>query len=170
MSRWVVPVPIENWAAFLTIMNKERFDRNFKLQDVIMPCIYFLFNKGAVVYVGKTEYGLKRILCHTSDKDFDEIKVKLFPSSLLDEKETHYIAKYNPKYNQSLPNAYSSKRIKQLLLLNHRVRVRRHQVEKWIDGNVSANYFFKGEKYIGKDDFNDCINYFISKNQDGNDI
>lgn len=169
MSRCRTAILPEN-RGILFIMDKEKFDRKFKLQDVVMPCIYFLFDKGTVVYVGKTEYGLKRVLCHISDKEFDEIKIKLFPSSLLDEKETYYIAKYNPKYNQSIPNAYSAKRIKQLLLLNHGVRVRKKQVEAWIDDNVLESLFFRGERHIDKNDFDNCISYFTNTNQYGKDI
>lgn len=169
MSRCRTAILPEN-RGVLFIMDEEKFDRKFKLQDVVMPCIYFLFDKGTVVYVGKTEYGLKRVLSHISDKEFDEIKIKLFPSSLLDEKETYYIAKYNPKYNQSIPNAYSAKRIKQLLLLNHGVKVRKRQVEAWITANVSDYYFFKGERHIGKRNFDDCINYFLNTNKNGDDI
>lgn len=169
MSRCRTAILPEN-RGILFIMDKEKFDRKFKLQDVVMPCIYFLLDNGEVVYVGKTEYGLKRVLCHISDKVFDEIKVKLFPPSLLDEKETYYIAKYHPKYNHSIPNVYSAKRIKQLLLSNYGVRVRKKQVEAWIDDNVLESLFFRGERHIDKNNFDNCISYFTNTNQDGKDI
>ena len=65
-------------------MIDEIFDYEYKVSDVLMPCIYFLFDNGKVVYVGKTEYGLKRILCHISDKKFDNVKIKVFNKELLD--------------------------------------------------------------------------------------
>lgn len=138
----------------------EIFDYEYKVSDVLMPCIYFLFDNGNVVYVGKTEHGLKRVLCHISDKKFDNIKIKVFNKELLDEKETYYIAKYNPKYNKVIPHAYSPKNIKHLLLTKYGVRTRKRDIELWICDNVEECYFFKGERCINESDFQKCLTYF----------
>lgn len=141
-------------------MIDEIFDYEYKVSDVLMPCIYFLFDNGNVVYVGKTEYGLKRILCHISDKKFDNVKIKVFNKELLDEKETYYIAKYNPKYNKVIPHAYSSKNIKHVLLTKYGVRTRKRDIELWICDNVEECYFFKGERCINESAFQKCLTYF----------
>lgn len=79
---------------------------------------------------------------------------------LLDEKETYYIAKYNPKYNKVIPHAYSPKNIKYLLLTKYGVRTRKRDIELWICDNVEECYFFKGERCINESDFQKCLTYF----------
>lgn len=141
-------------------MIEEKFDYEYNVSDVLMPCIYFLFDKGKVVYVGKTEYGLKRILCHVSDKIFDSVKIKVFSKEILDEKETYYIAKYSPKYNKVIPHAYSPKNIKYLLLTKYGIRTKKRDIEFWICDNVDEYYHFKGEKCISENDFYNCVKFF----------
>lgn len=143
-------------------MNDETFNYEYNVSDVLMPCIYFLLDGEKVVYVGKTEYGLKRILCHITDKTFDRIKIKVFDKDMLDVKETYYIAKYNPKYNKVIPNAYSPKTIKSLLLSKHGIRTKKRDIELWICDNVTDCYFFKGERCINQSDFQKCLTHFIS--------
>jgi hypothetical protein len=130
---------------------EEKFDYEYKLQDVYFPCIYFLLKNEKVVYVGQTEYGLKRILCHPSDKDFDTIRTIKCKSEKLDEMEMKYIAKYQPLYNKQLPNACSSMRLKQILTHNG-LRVRKDIIKRWIMNNVKEYYVFCGEIYVAEKD------------------
>ena len=142
-------------------MKKEEFDFSYRLKDVYLPCVYFLLSKGQVVYVGKTEKGLLRILSHCTNKVFDEIKIKKVTLSKLEEYETKYIAKYNPKYNSLLTNAYSSAKIKRILKTEHNVVVLKREIDRYIVSSVRDYYTFNGCKYISKKDLKKCISNFI---------
>ena len=142
-------------------MEKKEFDFSYRLKDVYLSCVYFLLNRGKVVYVGKTEKGLLRILSHCTNKVFDEIRIKKVALSKLDEAETKYIAEYNPKYNSLLTNAYSSTRIKQILKTEYNVVVLKREIDRYIASSVRDYYMFNGNKYISKKDLNKCISNFI---------
>lgn len=142
-------------------MEEKDFDLSYKLKDVYLPCVYFLLSKGRVVYVGKTEKGLLRILSHCANKYFDEIKIKRVALGKLDDIETKYIAKYNPKYNSLLTNAYSSKKIKQILKTEYGVVSLKRDIDKYITSSIKSYYTFNGTKYISKKDLNKCISNFV---------
>ena len=61
--------------------------------------VYFLLQKGEVVYVGKTTAGMARPYAHY-DKEYDTIKVLVCEPKSLDKIEDYYICKYKPKYNK----------------------------------------------------------------------
>ena len=65
--------------------------------------IYFLKDKGDVVYVGKSERGIGRVFEHSSKTwdSYDYIRVP--PHIKLDIIETYYICKYKPKLNKKIP-------------------------------------------------------------------
>ena len=71
--------------------------------------IYFLISdntvKNEVVYVGQTKNGLLRPLSH-KDKEYNRIFVIRCKQSDLNEMETFYIRKYNPKYNRNEGRGY----------------------------------------------------------------
>lgn len=126
---------------------EENFDYEYRLKDVFFPCIYFLLKNEKVVYIGQTEYGLKRILCHVTDKHFDTIKILKCDKEHLNEIETELIAKYQPNYNKSLTNAISVTRIKQLLI-KIGYRVRKNVIKRWVLEHAKKHYVFCEEIYI----------------------
>lgn len=78
---------------------------DFSFPDLPNCMVYFLLKDEEVVYVGKTTKGIVRPLSH-NDKDFDSIKVLFVGEPDLDSVESHFIAKYRPKYNSKLPGYF----------------------------------------------------------------
>lgn len=62
--------------------------------------IYFLFNKGKLVYIGQTTKGHSRIFQH-NDKKFDSYSFQPYLESVLNEVEEKLILKYKPLYNKT---------------------------------------------------------------------
>lgn len=75
------------------------------LNHMPQTMIYFLLDKAEVVYVGQTTNGVGRPFQHAKDKKFDSVKIIPCPKEKLDEMESVYITKYNPKYNRILNRA-----------------------------------------------------------------
>lgn len=78
--------------------------RRIPLDLIRIPHIYFLLNKGEVVYVGKSVRVAKRVTSHDvkGEKQYDEVFAKPCPnmdSKTLCDLESYYIAKYKPIYN-----------------------------------------------------------------------
>lgn len=65
--------------------------------------VYFLIDGSEIVYVGQTTMGISRVLAHCGVKIFDSYSTIDCPASELDEMESNYIHKFNPKYNITLP-------------------------------------------------------------------
>jgi hypothetical protein len=64
--------------------------------------IYFLYNCGELVYIGKSENIFSRVGTHLNDKKFDSYIIKELPDISEDElsiTENELIRKYNPQYN-----------------------------------------------------------------------
>ena len=85
------------------------YDKEYLEQELEYPkedFVYFLLNKGEIVYVGQTTRGLNRIKQHfyENKKEFDSFKIEKCHRSRLYELENYYILKYNPKYNFKLNN------------------------------------------------------------------
>lgn len=78
--------------------------------------IYFLIDKGEVVYVGQTTNGLSRPFAHY-DKEYDTVKAIPCHREMLDQEEDHYICKYSPKYNKcrNYNVVYSLPRVKRMV-------------------------------------------------------
>ena len=63
--------------------------------------IYFLINKGEVVYVGKALKGISfPFSCGV--KDFDTVKAIACPGDMLNSEQDRFITKYKPKYNDEI--------------------------------------------------------------------
>lgn len=84
------------------IFNNE--DKNILMNH---PAIYYLFEKGEVVYIGESENNaLQRILAHNNDKIFDNFTITEFHGTTQERKELesflikHYTPKYNKLYNK----------------------------------------------------------------------
>ena len=80
--------------------------KTYEIPNDVQSGIYLLINDNEVVYVGKTENGLRRIMQH-NDKIFNKYSFIEVPPEELDYYEDFYIIKYQPKYN----NFYSYYRI-----------------------------------------------------------
>ncbi len=85
--------------------------------------IYFLIKGAEIVYVGQSVDILNRIAQHSKDvlKDFDSFSILECPTELLLTLEAHFIYKFRPRLNTSLPtnNLYKSfQQIKKLHDIN----------------------------------------------------
>lgn len=92
-------------------------ESNTLLMNKIPDCfIYFLINKGEVVYVGQTTQGIIRPFSH-KDKQFDSVRIMLCKKEELDILEDKFIKKYTPKYNKcyNLSMNYSLQRVKGII-------------------------------------------------------
>lgn len=63
--------------------------------------IYFLINKGEVVYVGKALKGISFPFPY-GVKDFDTVKAIACPGDMLNSEQDRFITKYKPKYNDEI--------------------------------------------------------------------
>lgn len=103
-GRWCssAPVPIADIPGLVTLISQE--ESNFTSYHVV----YFLVNRGEVVYVGQS----KRILGRLSDYDDKEFSSVFFirvPSEKAIEIERQWIIKLAPKYNKDSYAGYSRK-------------------------------------------------------------
>ena len=64
--------------------------------------VYFLLDGGCVVYVGQSINLDVRIQAHSS-KRFDNIAFISIPHKCANDVEAHYIIKFQPKYNKTIP-------------------------------------------------------------------
>jgi len=75
-------------------------DREFFLKDFY--CIYYLYDKNTIVYIGKTKRPADRLMQHAkSEKVFDSISIQYCHKDELEKTETRLIRKYKPKYNKA---------------------------------------------------------------------
>ena len=92
------------------IFNISDIIRNKKpLEENCCNMVYFLLKGDVVVYVGKTIFGLSRILKHikAKEKDFDSFSAFLVDRDKLLEVELANINYYQPKYNKYAGGEYS---------------------------------------------------------------
>jgi len=87
-------------------MNKVYLLKDIKYKSIPIiinkeTSIYFLLEKGQVVYVGQTRNSVSdRILSHSKEKDFDAFSSFAVNDKELDEIESENIIFHRPKYNQ----------------------------------------------------------------------
>lgn len=94
-------------SSIISIKNIPKISKSF---------VYFLIEKGNIVYVGQTTQGLSRPFHHT-DKSFDEVRMVEVPSDMLDTFEKFYILKYSPRYNKDLNQRIGLKEAKGIIRL-----------------------------------------------------
>lgn len=72
--------------------------------------VYFLIKENSIVYVGQSMSLANRISQH-KDKDFDNVSFICVPEHAASDVEAHYIVKFNPEFNRSIPgnNLFISK-------------------------------------------------------------
>ena len=68
--------------------------------ELAVSAVYFLCDKGEVVYVGQSKHLLSRLYCHVKDKHFDSVFYMHVPRHQLREIETAFIAALKPAYNK----------------------------------------------------------------------
>lgn len=68
------------------------------------PGIYFLLEKQEIVYIGQSMRPYTRVTSHAQEEKikFDSYHITPCEEDKLDEKESHYIFKYAPKYNKRM--------------------------------------------------------------------
>lgn len=61
--------------------------------------VYFLFNLGCLIYIGRTANIVQRLLAHKKEKIFDRCVAKKYHVSELPQRERQAIRKYKPIQN-----------------------------------------------------------------------
>jgi len=137
------------------------------LPNVQSPIIYFLLDGGEVVYVGQSRVGLVRPYIH-KDKIFTHVAFIDCNESDLDDKETEFIKKYNPKYNKRAGNSdYSFNRTKAVIKSQtniHNFNI--HDLRRLIDKFGIKTYTFENSEYMESCDF-EKIFLFVKETSDG---
>lgn len=115
--------------------------------------VYLLIDNDEVVYVGKTEKGIRRIYQHI-DKSFNKMQFIEVKKDELDFFEDLYIMKYQPKYNKiyscirlTLSSAYSK------MGYEYKKKKSFNEFKKILNENNIEIKEFKGKKTILKKDF-----------------
>ncbi len=69
--------------------------------SIAESCVYFLFQGGEVIYIGKTRNILLRVSEHSSrfDKAFDSVAILPVDKDRLSSVELFYIRSFSPRYN-----------------------------------------------------------------------
>lgn len=75
--------------------------KSTSLDDYLHCGVYFLIQKGSIVYVGQSIKVAARVSIHCSNFEFDSISVIKTDKSDLLPVESHYIKKFKPLYNRS---------------------------------------------------------------------
>lgn len=65
--------------------------------------IYFLLDKGEIIYVGQTKQLLARLAAHMTDKTFDSYAAFPVPASEANDAEAAMIVRFNPPLNKGVP-------------------------------------------------------------------
>lgn len=80
---------------------EKKLEENLKLYQIDIVCgIYFLLDKGEIVYIGKSTDIHNRVHDHKLDKIFDSYNMVEVDLIDLHKTERHFINKYLPKYNK----------------------------------------------------------------------
>ena len=85
------------------VSKKEILKNRIEVSSAKKSLVYFLINGSEIVYVGKTTMGISRVLSHCGTKEFDSYFTIDCDHEKLDETESNYIYKFEPRYNISLP-------------------------------------------------------------------
>ena len=85
------------------VSKKEILKNKIAVSSAKKSLIYFLIDNSEIVYVGKTTMGISRVLSHCGVKEFDSYSTIECTTDKLDEMESYYIYKFEPKHNISLP-------------------------------------------------------------------
>jgi len=149
------------------IMNFAENENSRILPNVQSPIIYFLIDGDEVVYVGQSKIGLARPYSH-KDKTFTKIAIINCKESELDDKETEFIKKYNPKYNKKVGNSdYSYARIRTIIKNQTNIRdFNVYDVRKLIAKLRLKTHIFNGSAYISAEDF-DKLFAFVKETSNG---
>lgn len=79
-------------------------------------CVYFLFMRARVVYVGQSESLLARVVSHKADKEFDGVGYLPVPAKYRLLAERAFIKLLNPKYNILKPRCLKLSEEEQIIL------------------------------------------------------
>ncbi len=66
--------------------------------------IYFLFSRERLAYIGQSRNIIYRVMFHEQSKKFDAFAILECPTELLTHLEAHFIVKFSPPLNNSVPS------------------------------------------------------------------
>ena len=134
-----------------------KFEReNIKVQSDIRG-IYFLINKGKIVYISYSETDInKGILKHTEDKVFDEWNYIEYPDIKmpLNNVLADLIIKMSPIYNSGLPS--NTLWVSQTYLKKH-FGINKIPFKKIVKKYNIENYTFNGRIYVSYPQFKESM-------------
>lgn len=134
----------------------EMFNKNRKsVSDMKSYHVYALWDKGEIVYIGKSENVYSRINHHTKNKVFDEYSlIECETEGKMGLLESNLIISINPKYNKTVGNEFVSiKRIRDLIRsIGNEYKYNKNFYVKRIKELIIINgiemYDYKGTQYI----------------------
>jgi len=148
----------------MKFLSKSKILNNRKNLKEFNPCIYFLIDRGEIVYIRQTTQINARISEHINYKNRKD-EQKIFDSFYsfdceiknLDKYESEYIMKFQPKYNQQLPSSVfismlHIKRIYDIDLTTINIIVKQYNL---------IVYNFRHKEYIKKSKFNKVFTDYI---------
>lgn len=130
--------------------------------------VYALWDKGEIVYIGKSENVYNRINNHTKDKVFDEYSlIDCETEGQMGLLESNLIISLDPKYNKTVGSEFISiKRIRSLIRsigneykYNKNFYVRRIR-ELIIINNIEI-YDYKGTEYIRNENLDSTLELLL---------
>lgn len=130
--------------------------------------VYFLLDKNKIVYVGQTTMGLARTFHHLKNKIFDSYYFMPCPIELLNNVESEYIIKFNPKYNKGVGNGKKSIDALKLYLRKMNVRSEDHNKRNLIRLIHELGYELQpylNQCYISEECFNKVSKVLIGVNK-----
>ena len=139
-----------NWE-LQKLANSLKFDCEFTIlensRNITISGVYFLYDKGELVYIGQSKNILARIYQH-KDKVFDTFGyLEIEDEKKRNNKEIDLIMQHSPKYNKSIPTFYES----DVLLINRLKNVINDTVYEEIKSLINIKkigintYFSKSE-------------------------
>ncbi len=117
--------------------------------------LYFLIKGTTIVYVGQSTDIYARIAQHSQDvlKEFDSFSVLECPTEHLASPEAHYIYKFRPPLNSSLPR---NQRYKSFLQIQKKLRVPARVLKLWMK---HKDIGYSRDGYYLLSDFNDFADF-----------
>jgi len=108
--------------------------------------VYFLIQDNKIVYIGKSFNIYVRIDQHYKSEKiiFDKWNYIELSKEKIDEMETRYVLKYNPKYNKILPTKSSD--LKTIKQLKNKLNLPIPIIEKWIEYKNPIAQIYENKK------------------------
>ncbi len=111
--------------------------------------VYFLLHENEIVYIGQTKFGLSRVFNHVKNKIFDKYSFIECGIDELNQLESAYIIKYNPKYNKAINKG--SKSVNALKSFLHKMGVDNKYHDKRYLKSLITELGYKIEIFMNQD-------------------